>query len=87
VIVSTALEDSGEVALRVRHRGAAVSAQALAPSRQFAMSVPEVGGLGTLDLALAKALAEMNGASFLVKSAPNEATLVEVIFARRGVPA
>jgi signal transduction histidine kinase len=90
LIVSTALNESGEVALRVRDRGVGMSAQdlaaALAPFRQPAAAVPEISGVARLDLALAKALAQANRARFLAKSAPNEGTLVEVAFAARGVP-
>jgi signal transduction histidine kinase len=83
VIVSTALKDDGEVALRVRDTGIGMSendiATALEPFRQVATSA-RPGGTG-LGLPLTKALAEANQASFRIKSAPKEGTLVEVAFA------
>jgi PAS domain S-box-containing protein len=82
VIVSTALKDDGEVALRVRDTGIGMSEKdvetALEPFRQVATS-GRVGGTG-LGLPLTKALAEANQARFAIKSAPKEGTLVEVAF-------
>ena len=84
VIVSTALKDDGEVALRVRDTGIGMSekdiATALEPFRQVATAAARPGGTG-LGLPLTKALAEANRASFRIKSAPKEGTLVEVAFA------
>jgi signal transduction histidine kinase len=81
VIVSTALDDSGDVVLRVRDTGIGMSAQdlvtALEPFRQVATAVRGGTGLG---LPLTKALAEANRASFQIKSAPKEGTLVEIAF-------
>jgi anti-sigma regulatory factor (Ser/Thr protein kinase) len=81
VIVSTALNDNGEVALRVRDTGIGMSEKdlvaALAPFRQLATSMPGGTGLG---LPLTKALAEANRASFHIKSAPSAGTLVEIAF-------
>ena len=51
---------------------------ALEPFRQIATSAHS-GGTG-LGLPLTKALAEANRASFHIKSAPKEGTLVEIIF-------
>jgi len=82
VIVSAALNDNGEVVLRVRDTGVGMSEQdlatALEPFRQLATSA-RPGGTG-LGLPLTKALAEANRASFHIKSAPKEGTLVEVAF-------
>jgi PAS domain S-box-containing protein len=85
VIVSTALNDNGEVVLRVRDTGIGMSekdlATALEPFRQLAVasSRGSAGGAG-LGLPLTKALAEANRARFAIKSAPKEGTLVEVAF-------
>jgi PAS domain S-box-containing protein len=82
VIVSTARDDNGEVVLRVRDTGVGMSEKdlltALEPFRQIATSAHS-GGTG-LGLPLTKALAEANRASFHIKSAPKEGTLVEIIF-------
>ncbi len=84
VIVSTALNDDGEVAVRVRDTGVGMNEAeiqtALEPFRQLATS-SRWGSSGTgLGLPLTKALAEANRASFNIKSAPNDGTLVEVVF-------
>ncbi len=84
VIVSTAITDRGEVALRVRDTGIGMSeseiATALEPFRQVAtVTRARPGGTG-LGLPLTKALAEANHATFQIKSTPNEGTLVEVTF-------
>jgi len=84
VIVSTALNDDGEVAIRVRDTGVGMNEAeiqtALEPFRQLATS-SRWGSSGTgLGLPLTKALAEANRASFNIKSAPNDGTLVEVVF-------
>jgi PAS domain S-box-containing protein len=84
VIVSTALNDNGEVALRVRDTGIGMSEQdlvtALEPFRQLATSVREISAGTGLGLPLTKALAEANRASFIIKSAPKAGTLVEIAF-------
>jgi PAS domain S-box-containing protein len=81
VIVSTALNDNGEVVLRVRDTGAGMSESdivtALEPFRQLATTAPGGTGLG---LPLTKALAEANRARFHIRSVPKEGTLVEVAF-------
>jgi signal transduction histidine kinase len=84
VIVSTTLTDLGEVVLRARDSGIGMSekeiALALEPFRQVATTVrPGPGGTG-LGLPLTKALAEANGATLRIKSAPNAGTLIEVAF-------
>jgi PAS domain S-box-containing protein len=82
IIVSTALTDAGEVALRVRDTGIGMSeteiANALDPFRSLAVS-GRWGNTG-LGLPLSKALAEANRASFRIRSKPKEGTLVEVTF-------
>jgi PAS domain S-box-containing protein len=84
VIVSTLLNDNGEVALRVRDTGIGMSEQdlvtALEPFRQIATSVREISAGTGLGLPLTKALAEANRASFTIKSAPKAGTLVEIAF-------
>ena len=84
VIVSTALNDIGEVVLRVRDTGVGMSekdiAIALEPFRQLATSARFGSGGTGLGLPLTKALAEANRASFSIKSAVNAGTLVEVAF-------
>jgi signal transduction histidine kinase len=83
VIVSTALNDTGEVALRVRDTGIGMSERdlviALEPFRQLPTSVRGASGTG-LGLPLTKALAEANRARFHIKSAPKAGTLVEIAF-------
>jgi signal transduction histidine kinase len=87
VIVSTALDDNGEVVLRVRDTGVGMSEQdiatALEPFRRVATSVREISAGTGLGLLLAKALADANRASFRIKSAPKAGTLVEIAFPAR----
>jgi PAS domain S-box-containing protein len=82
VIVSTAVTDRGEVAFRVRDTGIGMTeaeiAAALEPFRQLA-TARRRGGTG-LGLPLTKALVEANQGALLIRSAPNEGTLVEVLF-------
>jgi len=84
VIVSTAINDSGEAVLRVRDNGVGMREQdidaVLYPFQQTATS-PIWSSSGTgLGLPLTKALAEANRANFTIKSAPNAGTLVEITF-------
>jgi PAS domain S-box-containing protein len=82
VILSTALESNGEVALRVRDTGTGMTAKQLAaalePFRQL-HTASRGGGTG-LGLPLTKALVEANRASFHIDSTPDQGTLVEVVF-------
>ncbi|MCA1297658.1 sensor histidine kinase [Stappia indica] len=82
VIVSTALEDSGEVILRVRDTGMGMSAKdlgaAMEPFRQL-HTARHGGGTG-LGLPLTKALVEANRASFRIDSELHQGTLVEITF-------
>ena len=84
VIVSTALDDAGDVVLRVRDTGIGMSEKeietALEPFRQIETSARGGSGGTGLGLPLTKALAEANRASFAIKSAPNSGTLVEITF-------
>lgn len=84
VIVSTALTDHGDVALRVRDTGSGMSdaelAQALEPFRELA-TTPRWGASGTgLGLPITKALAEANHAEFHISSTNGSGTLAEVVF-------
>jgi PAS domain S-box-containing protein len=85
VIVSTAVSDRGEAALRVRDTGAGMTEKeietAMEPFRQLATSTRWGSGGTGLGLPLTKALAEANRASFAIKSAKDAGTLVEVVFA------
>jgi PAS domain S-box-containing protein len=84
VIVATAIEDSGEVTLRIRDTGIGMSEKdietALKPFRQVG---PKGRGRGEgtgLGLPLTKALVEANRATFAIDSAPNQGTLVKITF-------
>jgi len=81
-IVSTALDDTGEVVLRVRDTGTGMSAKELAsamePFRQLHTTRNDSGsGLG---LPLTKALVEANRANFQIDSTPDQGTMVEITF-------
>ena len=84
VIISTALTDAGEVALRVRHSGAGMSekdiALALEPFRQVVTATRWDASAGGLALPLTKALADANRARFAISSTVDEGTLIEVTF-------
>jgi signal transduction histidine kinase len=85
VIVSTAVNDSGEAVLRVRDNGVGMREQdvdaILYPFHQTTAASPSWSSSGTgLGLPLTKALAEANRANFTIKSAPNSGTLVEITF-------
>lgn len=81
VIVSTTRDASGGVVLRFRDTGIGMAEAdipaALEPFRRLHPSHHEGTGLG---LPLTKALAEANGATFAIESAPNQGTLVEIRF-------
>jgi len=84
VIVSTALTDRGEVSLRVRDTGRALSERdikaAVEPYRAAAGDdhvVPDTAGI---NLALTKALVEANRAQLTIRNAPQAGTLIEVVF-------
>ena len=84
VIISSAVSDGGEVVLRVRDTGPGMSDKeiemALEPFHQLATSTRGGSGATALGLPLSKALAEANRASFVIRSAVNAGTLVEVAF-------
>ena len=84
MIVSTALEENGEVVLRIRDTGIGMTEKdietAMKPFRQVATTrhgAREGTGLG---LPLTKALVEANRATFSIDSAPNQGTLVRITF-------
>jgi PAS domain S-box-containing protein len=82
VIVSTAMNDSGQAVIRVRDTGIGMSdaelGTALEPFRRIA-TARQTGGTG-LGLPLTKALVEANRAGFTIKSRKEQGTLVEVAF-------
>jgi PAS domain S-box-containing protein len=84
VIVSTALTDFGEVALRIRDSGPGLNdnevAAAMEPFRQQAPldESPEAA----VSLSLTKALVEANRAQFNIKTGTRSGTLVEVVFSQ-----
>jgi PAS domain S-box-containing protein len=82
VIVSTAVTDLGDVALRIRDTGHGLNdneiAAAMAPFRT--PSPDEIAQESGANLSLTKALVEANRGRFHIKSAPNTGTLIEVVF-------
>ena len=84
VIVSTALTDFGDVALRIRDSGPGLNdndvAAAMEPFRQKAPldQSPEAA----VSLSLTKALVEANRAQFNIKTGARSGTLVEVVFSQ-----
>jgi PAS domain S-box-containing protein len=84
VIVSTAIEDNGEVVIRIRDTGVGMSEKdietALKPFRQLATSGRPRGEGTGLGLPLTKALVEANRAAFAIDSAVNQGTLVKITF-------
>jgi PAS domain S-box-containing protein len=82
VIVSTAINDSGQAVIRVRDTGIGMSdaelGTAMEPFRQISSS-RQKGGTG-LGLPLTKALVEANRAGISIKSRKEQGTLVEVAF-------
>lgn len=84
IIVSTAYEQSGDIAVRVRDTGIGMSLseieQALKPFKQI-NALKRARGEGTgLGLPLTKALVEANRARFNISSTPGQGTMVEIVF-------
>ncbi|MGY3033463.1 PAS domain S-box-containing protein [Bradyrhizobium sp. USDA 4354] len=83
VIVSTALTDRGEIALRIRDTGHGLSEREVAAAMEPFRTPPpgDAADNSALSLSLTKALVEANRARFNIKSAGNSGTLIEVVFA------
>lgn len=83
VIVSTALNDRGEVCLRIRDTGHGLSEKEVAAAMEpFRMPPPgDAADNSALSLSLTKALVEANRAQFNIRSAGHSGTLIEVVFA------
>ncbi len=83
VIVSTSLEDNGEVVMRVRDTGYGMTDKeletAMEPFRQLHTTRTRAGGTG-LGLPLTKALVEANRAVFRIDSTVGQGTLATVAF-------
>ena len=83
VIVSTFLEGSGEVVVRIRDTGIGMSQKdietAMKPFEQVTSAQGADKGTG-LGLPLTKAMVEANRAAFAIESAPNQGTLVRITF-------
>lgn len=84
VIVSTALEDNGEVVVRIRDTGIGMSDKdletALKPFRQLNTSSSNRAEGTGLGLPLTKALVEANRALFAIDSKPNQGTMARITF-------
>ncbi|MCK1362654.1 PAS domain-containing sensor histidine kinase [Bradyrhizobium sp. 199] len=82
VIVSTALSDRGEIALRIRDTGHGLSEREVAAAMEPFHTPPpgDAADSAALSLSLTKALVEANRARFNIKSA-GHGTLIEVVFA------
>lgn len=82
VIVSTALNDRGEIALRIRDTGHGLSDKELAAAMEPFRTPPpgDAADNSALSLSLTKALVEANRAQFNIKSAGHSGTLIEVTF-------
>ena len=84
IVVSTAYEANGSVALRIRDTGVGMTRseleQAMKPFRQVTTGARKRGDGTGLGLPLTKAMVDANRASFAISSTPNEGTLVEVVF-------
>ncbi|MFK4510387.1 PAS domain-containing protein [Bradyrhizobium daqingense] len=83
VIVSTALTDRGEIALRIRDTGHGLSEREVAAAMEPFRTPPpgDAADSAALSLSLTKALVEANRAQFNIKSAGHSGTLIEVVFA------
>ncbi|OPY99288.1 PAS domain-containing sensor histidine kinase [Bradyrhizobium sacchari] len=83
VIVSTAMTDRGEIALRIRDTGHGLSERELAAAMEPFRTPPpgDAADSSALNLSLTKALVEANRAQFNIKSSGNSGTLIEVVFA------
>ncbi len=85
VIVSTAVNDFGDVALRVRDSGHSLSEDELAAATEPFRTPPpsdQASKSAGVSLSLTKALVEANRAQFHIKTGPHSGTLIEVVFAQ-----
>ncbi len=84
VIVSTALTDFGEVALRIRDSGQGLNDNEVAAAMEpFRSQAPlDQSPEAAVSLSLTKALVEANRAQFNIKTGARSGTLVEVVFSR-----
>lgn len=85
VIISTAYEKDGSVAMRLRDTGDGMSSaeldEAMKPFKQLNRLRRKHRGDGTgLGLPLTRAMVEANRAQFSISSTPGEGTLVEISF-------
>ncbi|MCA1525826.1 PAS domain S-box protein [Bradyrhizobium yuanmingense] len=82
VIVSTALTDRGEIALRIRDTGHGLTEREVAAAMEPFRTPPpgDAADSSALSLSLTKALVEANRARFNIKSA-GHGTLIEVVLA------
>ncbi|RQH12401.1 PAS domain S-box protein [Bradyrhizobium sp. RP6] len=83
VIVSTALTDRGEIALRIRDTGHGLTEREVAAAMEPFRTPPpgDAADSSALSLSLTKALVEANRARFNIKSAGHSGALIEVVFA------
>ncbi|BAL79192.1 PAS domain-containing protein [Bradyrhizobium cosmicum] len=83
VIVSTALSDRGEIALRIRDTGHGLTEREVAAAMEPFRTPPpgDASDSSALSLSLTKALVEANRARFNIKTTANTGTLIEVVFA------
>ncbi|WP_234685343.1 PAS domain-containing sensor histidine kinase [Bradyrhizobium monzae] len=83
VIVSTALNDRGQIALRIRDTGQGLTEKEVAAAMEPFRTPPpgDAADNSALSLSLTKALVEANRAQFNIKSAGSSGTLIEVTFA------
>ncbi len=83
IIISAAMNKSGELKLRVKDTGIGMNAEqlrdALEPFKRVATEGRDVQGTG-LGLPLTKALAEANRTKFSISSEPRKGTLIEITF-------
>jgi PAS domain S-box-containing protein len=85
VIVSTAINDFGDVALRVRDTGHGLNDDELAAATEpFRTPAPsdQASESAGVSLSLTKALVEANRAQFHIRTGPHSGTLIEVVFAQ-----
>ncbi|MGI9373217.1 MAG: ATP-binding protein [Hyphomicrobiales bacterium] len=84
VAISSKLEDTGEVVLKIKDTGRGMTTDELRRAMEPFSQVEEAGGLDTegtgLGLPLTKALTEANRAQFAIASEPGKGTLATITF-------